>query len=177
MASPVDDDLQVRRDIRKAYSLVGRLRGISPDDSVAVLHDHAAITGVSVHAAALAVLAEWHPVGGPRRRVPAAQGDTTTDRTGRIVLRWQSREKAYVSLSGVCSDDLAVRLQVVVERALRAGAIHLIVNTRRTTGVSPKLDAVIARTGRRLWARRGSLTLRHRAPDGGESDPDRSDVR
>jgi hypothetical protein len=41
-------------------------------------------------------------------------------------------------------DDLAVRLQLVIERALRAGALHLILNTRGTTGVSPKLDDVIA---------------------------------
>jgi hypothetical protein len=169
MASRVDDDLQVARDIREAYSLLGRLRGIGADDSVAVLHDHAVLTGVSVHAVALAVLAEWHPVGEPRRRVPAAQGDTTTDRTGRVVLRWQSREKAHVSVSGVCSDDLAVRLQLVVGRALRAGAIHLILNTRGTTGVSPKLDDVVAWTGRRLWARQGSLTLRIPSPESYES--------
>jgi hypothetical protein len=169
MASPVDDDLHVTRDIREAHSLLGRLRGISPDDSVAVLHDHAALTGVSVHEAALALLAEWHPVGEPRRRVPAARGDTTTDRTGRVVLRWQSRERAHVSISGVCSDDLAVRLQHVIERALRAGAIHLILNTRSTTGVSPKLDDVVAWTGRRLWARRGSLTLRIPSPASDES--------
>jgi hypothetical protein len=122
------------------------------------------------------VLAEWHPVGKPRRRIPAAQGDTTTDKTGRVMLRWQSREKAHVSLSGVCSDDLAVRLQLVVEGALRSGVIHLIVNTRGTTGVSVKLDDVVAWTGRRLWARRGSLTLRAPISDSGGSDHARAQI-
>jgi hypothetical protein len=125
--------------------------------------------GVWTGSARLGILAAVgpDPAGEPRRRVPAAHGDTTTDKTGRVVLRWQSRQKAHVSLSGVCSDDLAVRLQVMVERALRAAAIHLVVNSRGTTGASVKLDDVIAWTGRRLWARRGSLTLQTPRPDSG----------
>jgi hypothetical protein len=70
----------------------------------------------------------------------------------------------------VCSEDLAARLQQVVERALSSGAIHLIVNTRGTTGVAPEFDDMIAWTGRRLWARRGSLTLRAPISDTGGSD-------
>jgi hypothetical protein len=167
MACSADDYVRATRDIRQAYSLLSRLRGISAAESVAVLHDHAALTVVSVHAAALAVR---HAVGEAHRRVPTTRGDTTTDTAGPIVLYWQSREKAHVAVSGVCSEDLAARLQQVVERALSSGAIHLIVNTRGTTGVAPEFDDMIAWTGRRLWARRGSLTLRAPISDTGGSD-------
>ncbi len=165
MARPDKIDLQAARDIRRAYLLIGRLRGLTADDSAAVLHDHAVLTGVSLHAAALAVLVEWRPAGNSYRRAPAAQVHTTDDMTGRIVLRWQSREKAHVSLSGPRSNDLAVRLRRVVERAMRAGATHLIIDTRVTTGAALEFDTVIAWTGRRLWARQGTLTLRERTTD------------
>jgi len=56
MAGPDRDDLQARRDIRRAYALLGRLRGLNAEDSMAVLHDHAALTGVASMAADLAAI-------------------------------------------------------------------------------------------------------------------------
>jgi hypothetical protein len=165
MAGPDRDDLQARRDIRRAYALLGRLRGLNAEDSMAVLHDHAALTGVSLHAAALGVLTEWHPSRGPRRRVPAAQGYRTTDNTGRIILRWQGRKKAYLWVSGPGGVDLAARLRRAVERATRAGAIHLVIDTRATTDVGLELGEVLTWTGRRLDARQGTLTLRTPTPE------------
>jgi hypothetical protein len=155
-----DDDLRVERDLREAHSLIGRLRGLSVEDSAVALHDHAALTGVAVHTAALAVLAEWHPVGQPRRRVPAASAYSTGDRNGRIVVRWQARERAHLLVKGNGSDDLAARLRHAVERALRSGATHLIVDTRATSDVDQRLDEVLGWAGRRLWARRGVLVVR-----------------
>ena len=76
MASSADDDLRVTRDIQKACSLLRSLRGISATDSVPVLHDHAALTGISVHAAALAVLAEGAPLAEPVRGAESASAPT-----------------------------------------------------------------------------------------------------
>ncbi len=160
MVRPGRDDLQVRRDLRRAYALIGRLRGLSTEESVAALHDHAVLTDVSVHAAALAVLAEWRPPGVSRRQVPASHIYTTPDRTGRILVRWQGRGRAHVAVSGIGSDDLAVKLRRAVEPALRAGATHLVIDTRGTTGVTHGFDDVLSWTGRRLWARRGTLVVR-----------------
>ena len=58
--------------------------------------------------------------------------------------------QAHVLISGLRSDDLAVRLRETVERAMRAGATHLIIDTRGVTGVAPEFDDVISWTGRRL---------------------------
>jgi hypothetical protein len=156
MVRPGKDDLQVERDLRRAYALIERLRGLSAEDSVAALHDHAVLTDVSIHEAALAVLAEWRPPGGSRRQIPASHVYTTADRTGRVLVRWQGREKAHVAVSGIGSDDLAGRLRRAVEPALRAGATHLVIDTRGTSGVTPGFDDVLSWAGRRLWARRGS---------------------
>ena len=164
MIRQADDDFRVERDIRAAHSLISRLRGLTDEDSAIALHDHAVLTGVSVHSAALAVLAEWHPVGQARRKVPAARTYTTGDRNGRIVLRWQGRERAHLAVKGIGNDDLAVRLRQAVERALRAGATHLIVDTRATTDTDQKLDPILGWAGRRLWARRGVLVVRASEP-------------
>lgn len=155
-----EHDLHADRDIRQAYRLISRLRGLNAEDSVAALHDHAVLTGVSVHTAALAVLAEWRPEGEPRRRVPAADTYATRDKTGRIVVRWQGRGTAHLAVSGDCTNGLAARLRRAVERVLRAGATHLIIDTRGTTGADAALDDVLGWAGRRLWARRGVLVLR-----------------
>lgn len=160
MARPEVDVRRADRDIRQAHSLISRLRGLSVEDSAAALHDHAVLTGVSVHTAALAVLAEWHPAGEPHRRVPGAHTSTTADRSGRLVMRWQGREKAHLSVRGVCSDDLAARVHRSVERALHGGATHLIIDLRGTTGADARLDDVLGWAGRRLWARRGVLIVR-----------------
>ncbi|HEY2195777.1 MAG TPA: hypothetical protein VGH76_26225 [Actinomycetospora sp.] len=140
------------------------MRGLTLDDSVAALHDHAALTGVSVHTAARAVLAEWQPAGERRRRVPAAHVYTTSGRTGRVAVRWQGRERAHLAVSGSCTDDLTGRLHRAVEGALRAGATHLIVDTRGVTGADARLDEVLGWAGRRLWARRGVLVVRPSSP-------------
>jgi hypothetical protein len=169
-----ETDPRADRDIRQAHALISRLRGLSPDDSVAALHDHAVLTGVPVHAAALAVLAEWHPAGGPRRRVPGAHSYTTADRSGRLVVRWQGREKAHLSIRGACSDDLVARLRRAVERTLRGGATHLVIDIRGTTGADARVDDVLGWAGRRLWARRGVLVVRspaHHDLASGPSDP------
>jgi hypothetical protein len=170
MAQP--DDLQSTRDVRRALTLISRLRGLGADASAAVLHDHAVLTGVSVHDAALAVLAEWRPAKAPHRRVPAAASYTAADSSGRIVLRWQGRNSAQLSISGLLTSDLASRLHRAVERALRAGATHLIIDTRATTGFAPEFNEVISWAGRRLWARQGSLTLR--VPKCGDASPGRA---
>ncbi len=166
-----EDHLQAERDIRQAHSLISKLRGLSAEDSVAALHDHAVLTGVSVHVAALAVLAEWQPAAEPRRRVPGAHTYTTADRTGRIVVRWQGREKAHLLVRGVCSDDLAGRLRRAVERVLRAGATHLIIDTRGATDADAGLNDVLGWAGRRVWAHRGVLVVRSPAPGDLASGP------
>jgi hypothetical protein len=166
MLSQEDDDLRAERDIRQAHSLISKLRGLTDEDSVVALHDHAVLTGVTVHTAALAVLAEWPPVGAPPRRVPAARTYTTGDRTGRIIVRWQGRERAHLAVKGIGSDDLPARLRQAVERALRAGATHLIVDTRGTTDADQRLEEVLGWAGRRLWARRGVLVVRAPEPHG-----------
>jgi hypothetical protein len=126
------------------------------------------LTGVSVHAAALAVLAEWHPLGGPRRRVPAAQGDTTTDKSGRVVLRAEPRESPRVAQ---WSAPRRPRGQAAARDRARIA--------RRRTPSDPQHSGDHRRlpearrrhrlTGRRLWARRGSLTLRTPSPESSES--------
>jgi hypothetical protein len=162
---------RVERDLREAHSLISRLRGLTVEDSAVALHDHAVLTGVTVHAAALAVLAEWHPVGQPRHRGPAAAHTYSTgDRNGRIVVRWQGRERAHLAVKGIGSDDLAVRLRQAVERALRAGATHLIVDTRGATDADQRLDEVLGWAGRRLWARRGVLVVRATEPHSSVAD-------
>ena len=156
------DEVRAERDVRRAHALIGRLRGLDASESVAVLHDHAALTGVSVHTAALAVIAEWHPAAERHRRTPRAHGSATADGRGRIMVRWQSREKAHVSVSGACSEDLTLRLRDAVDRALRGGATHLTVDTRRTTGMTPEFVDALAWACRRLRARRGLLVIRPR---------------
>ena len=158
MAQP--DDLRAPRDVRRARMLISILRGLSAADSAAVLHDHAHLTGVSLHDAALAVLAELSPAGAPQQRVPAAAAYTATDVSGRIVLRWQGRHRAQVLISGLLSSDLASRLRGAVERALHAGAIHLVIDTRATRGIAPEFAEVVSWAGQRLWARQGSLIVR-----------------
>jgi len=160
-----ETDPRADRDIRQAYALISRLRGTSPEESVAALHDHAVLTGVSVHTAALAVLAEWHPAGGPRRRIPGAHSYTTADRTGRLVVRWQGREKANLSIRGSCSDDLVARLRRAVERTLRGGATHLVIDMRGTTGADVRFDDPTV-------SRRHALIVRQ--PDGVRVLDDRS---
>jgi hypothetical protein len=162
MFRPDDDDL-ADRDICRAHALISRLRGLNPADSVAALHDHAVLTGVSVHTAALAVLAEWHPAGGPRRRLPGASTVTTADRSGRLVVRWQGRGKASIAVRGVRSDELAAGLRRAVERVLRAGATDVVVDLRGTAGPEARFDDVLGWAGRRLWARRGVLVVRRSA--------------
>ena len=139
MVRPGRDDLQVKRDLRRAYLLIGRLRGLTVEESVAALHDHAVLTDVSLHEAALAVLAEWRPPGGSRRQIPASHVYTTSDRTGRVLVRWQGREKAHVAVSGIGSDELAVRLRRAVGPALRAGATHLVIDTRGDHRCDPRI--------------------------------------
>jgi hypothetical protein len=156
------DEVRAERDVRRAHALIGRLRGLSAAESIAVLHDHAALTGVSVHTAALAVIAEWHPTQDRHRRTPRAHGSATADGLGRVMIRWQSREKAHLSVSGACSEDLALRLRGAVDRALRGGATHVTVDTRRTTGTAPEFDDALVWACRRLWSRRGVLVIRAR---------------
>ena len=151
------------RDIRRAAAVVGRLRGLTVDDAVVVLHDHAALTGVSLHTAALAVLAEWHPHRWSNRGVPAAQTYVTPDGAGRIVLRWQARETAHLGVGGVCSGDLAARLRRAVDRGIRAGLRHLTVDVHRTSGRAAEFDETLDWACRRLWARRGVVLVRGRA--------------
>ena len=172
MVRPDEELLHAARDIRRAYLLIGRLRGLDADDSAAALQDHAALTGTSLHAAARAVLAEWRPLGvGDTHRPPVPRADTTSA-SGRILLRWRGRDEAHVAVSGPRNDDLAARLRRAVEKALRAGARHLVVDTRGTSGAAPEFDDVLAWAGRRLWARQGSLVLRPAtAPRDDTSDP------
>jgi hypothetical protein len=63
--------VQADREVERAETLVAELFGLSPDAASAALRDEAAATGVSVHAAALAVVANWAtkaPVLGHRPR-------------------------------------------------------------------------------------------------------------
>ena len=56
MARTTPDELQTRRDIRRAEALVASVRGLDPARGGAALRHRAAAEGVSLHAAALAVL-------------------------------------------------------------------------------------------------------------------------
>jgi len=48
---------QTSRDVQRAVALVSRVRGLTADESVEALEERATHTGVSIHAAALAVMA------------------------------------------------------------------------------------------------------------------------
>jgi hypothetical protein len=48
---------QTSRDVHRAEVLVSRVRGMSVDESAGALRRHASACGVSLHAAALSVLA------------------------------------------------------------------------------------------------------------------------
>ena len=50
------DELQTRRDICRAEFLVALVRGLTRDESAEALRYRAAVVGLSIHAAALAVL-------------------------------------------------------------------------------------------------------------------------
>jgi hypothetical protein len=52
--SPLEQ--QLSRDVRRAESLVSRARGLSTDESARALRHRALTSGISLHAAALAVL-------------------------------------------------------------------------------------------------------------------------
>jgi hypothetical protein len=47
---------QTSRDVHRAQSLVSRVRGLDPDESAEALRHRASRSGISLHAAALAVL-------------------------------------------------------------------------------------------------------------------------
>lgn len=47
------------REVERAEALVAEQLGMSPDEASSALRDEALATGVSVHAAALAVVANW----------------------------------------------------------------------------------------------------------------------
>ncbi len=49
---------QTSRDVDRARSLVSRARGLPPDESAEALRRRAAQSGISLHAAALAVLSD-----------------------------------------------------------------------------------------------------------------------
>ncbi len=161
------DDLDAGRVIDRACSVIGRLNGLTPDESMAALHAHAVLRGVSAHTAALAVLAEWEPAGRPHRPIPQAQTYTASDKAGRVLVRWENRSTAHLSVSGRCSDDLAVRLRRAVEAALRVGATDLVIDTSATTGVTPGLTDVVAWTERRLQAGRDRRTVHSPGRDHG----------
>jgi hypothetical protein len=57
MARMTSDELQTRREIRRAEALVSSVRGLDTDRGAAALRHRATAEGVSLHAAALAVLA------------------------------------------------------------------------------------------------------------------------
>jgi AmiR/NasT family two-component response regulator len=67
------EEVQADREVERAEGLVAEVFGLGPEQAASALRDEAAATGVSVHAAALAVVANWAtdaPVLGhrPRRR-------------------------------------------------------------------------------------------------------------
>jgi AmiR/NasT family two-component response regulator len=49
-------DQQTSRDVHRAEGLVSRVRGLSTDESAEALRERACESGISLHAAALAVL-------------------------------------------------------------------------------------------------------------------------
>jgi hypothetical protein len=57
MARSNPEERQTEREIQRAAALVSTVRGLDTDQSADALRDHAAAQGVSLHAAALAVLA------------------------------------------------------------------------------------------------------------------------
>ncbi len=64
---------QTNRDVERAVALVSRVRGLTTSQSTDALRDRASHTGVSVHAAALAVLATRPTdelLTGPPARIP-----------------------------------------------------------------------------------------------------------
>jgi|1186.fasta_scaffold1119698_1 hypothetical protein len=56
MAGKDPHEQQTSRDVHRAQSLVSRVRGLSSDESARALRHRASQSGISLHAAALAVL-------------------------------------------------------------------------------------------------------------------------
>jgi hypothetical protein len=56
MVGKTPHEQQTSRDVRRAAGLVSRVRGLSSVESAEALRDRASQSGISVHAAALAVL-------------------------------------------------------------------------------------------------------------------------
>jgi AmiR/NasT family two-component response regulator len=65
-----DYALQIDREVERAEALLTELLGLRVDEAVVALRDEAAATGVSVHAAALAVVANWATKAPVLHRVP-----------------------------------------------------------------------------------------------------------
>jgi AmiR/NasT family two-component response regulator len=65
--------VQADREVEKAEGLVAELFGLSPDGAAQALRDEAAATGVSVHATALAVVANWATTAPVLRHRPCPQ--------------------------------------------------------------------------------------------------------
>lgn len=57
MSRKTPREQQAQRDIGRARTLVSRVRGLSPDEAADALESRASQVNVSLHAAALAVLA------------------------------------------------------------------------------------------------------------------------
>lgn len=74
MAHSSPDDLQDRRDIRRAQVLLGLARGLTGVESAEALRRRAAAEGIPLHAAALAVLTDSPADDGPALRSPVRTG-------------------------------------------------------------------------------------------------------
>ena len=73
-------DLQACRDVYRAEVLLARLRGFTREDAADALNNHASMLGVSLHAAALGVLATTpsEPVSGAQRLAPVPAPTATS---------------------------------------------------------------------------------------------------
>ena len=74
MAHRSPEDLQDRRDIRRAQVLLGLARGLTDTQSAEALRRRAAAESVSLHAAALAVLSDSPADDEPAFRRPVRTG-------------------------------------------------------------------------------------------------------
>ena len=74
MAHRSPEDLQDRRDIRRAQILLGLARGLTGAESAEALRRRAAAESVSLHAAALAVLSDSPADDEPAFRRPVRTG-------------------------------------------------------------------------------------------------------
>ena len=151
-------DVQATRDIERAEALVARQRGLQPHGDHRALRGHASSAGLSLHAAALAVLSSDPVV--PRPSIPhqpAARGQAAVaPSTGAAPqeLHPLGMERLCVAARAVLARtaDLGSAEAVPTERARLLEHTEALADLDRLTSSSP------AEVAAHAWAVRDALT-------------------